>query len=546
MFFHLPLADADRLVDAFEPVRRMMEQPFDIVSYLAAVGETEQTREKFRQGSLGPEVQSVKRHRLFSDERLTGAHLNHLAQFCGWEFVPAEQNITTQGSVGHSFIILVDGKAVVSALDERGRPRPRNALHSGDYYGETSLLEGKNRDATVRAVLGPDQGGPQGRPGTEVITLDRRDMQYAFEEKPELWDHSVALFRRSVKTKEEKRLYDWQAEGEAVVWHGRSHWLWVAQPLFLLVAAYLLIVAGIHLLSDSAGAEILEILLIGALIVLPIGFLMILNYRDDYYAVTNRRVTRRDRQLFIYEARVESPIEAVQDITTKISFWAAVFDFGDVTVRTADKATTIIFAHVPEPDQVQKLIAETKAEALTAQRGLRAETLRRGLMSGLDLSLMIPERIRALGSDAAFSRTPRWIERLLSNLRQTQPTTVKLPSRQRGKPGWLISLGKGLPPRWRKALKLESPAGRQAARGRDHAYLAQALAEPAAARRPACRSDDSCTHVVFCGAGQRVLDGRHVGIAPPGVHRGLVRSSSCLWGSGCGGSGPTTTTTCTW
>ena len=140
--------------------------------------------------------------------------------------------------------------------------------------------------------------------------------------------------------------------------------------------------------------------MIGALIVLPIGFIMILNYRDDYYAVTNRRVTRRDRQLFIYEARVESPIEAVQDVTTKISFWAAVFDFGDVTVRTADKATTIIFAHVPEPDQVQKLIAETKAEALTAQRGLRAETLRRGLMSGLDLSLMIPERMRALGSDA--------------------------------------------------------------------------------------------------------------------------------------------------
>ena len=84
----------------------------------------------------------------------------------------------------------------------------------------------------MRAVLAPDQGGPQGRPGTEVITLDRRDLQYAFDERPDLWENGIALFRRSVKTKEEKRLYDWQAEGETVVWHGRSHWLWAAWPYF--------------------------------------------------------------------------------------------------------------------------------------------------------------------------------------------------------------------------------------------------------------------------------------------------------------------------
>lgn len=455
--FYLPISDADRLVNAFQLVHRMLEEPFDIVSHLQSVAETERVRETFPHRLGDAQTRSAdESHRLFSAAGMTPAHLEHLAQFCGWEFIPAEQNITTQGSVGHSFIIMVRGKALVSALDERGRPRPRNMLLSGDYYGETSLLEGKARDATVRAVLGPNQGGAGGRPGTEVITLDRRDLQYAFLERPDLWNPEIPLFRRSIITKEEKLLYPWQAEGETVIWHDRGHWLWAAWPILLLTIATLLIMTVIHFVSSSLSWELVEDLLIGALVIFPIGFIIVLNYLDDYYAVTNRRVTRRDRQIFIYEARVESPIEAIQDITTKIGFWAAVFDFGDVTVRTADKSSSILFAHVPQPDRVQKLISDVRAEALTAQRGLRSETLRRGLMTGLDLSLMIPERVRALGGDAVFSRTPRWIDRFLAWLRGAQSGGVQLPSRKSGPPGWLLDLGKKLPPRWQKALKLEA------------------------------------------------------------------------------------------
>lgn len=470
--FCLPIPHADRLVNAFDLVRQAMAEPLDIVSHLQSVAETERVRETLpRRSGEAPARSAGGSHRLFSAEGMTQAHLTHLAQFCGWEFIPAEQNITTQGSVGHSFIIMVRGKALVSALDERGRPRPRNMLLAGDYYGETSLLEGKSRDATVRAVQGPDPDGTTGRPGTEVITLDRRDLQYAFQEKTDLWNRQIPLFARSVIAKEEKLLYPWQAEGETVLWHGRGHWLWAAWPIFLLLSAYLMIVAGVHWISSSAVEAIVEDLLVGALIVFPIGFIIILNYRDDYYAVTNRRVTRRDRQIFIYEARVESPIETIQDITLKVTFWAALFDFGDVTVRSADKQTAIVFAHVPQPDVVQKLIADTKVEALTAQRGSRSETLRRGLMSELNLSLMIPERVRALGSDAVYSKAPRWIERFFAWLKGMPTTSVQLPIRKSQKPDWLVDFGKKLPLRWRKALNLEpQPAAKALSAATTHVW----------------------------------------------------------------------------
>ena len=47
------------------------------------------------------------------------------------------------------------GAAVVSSLDEQGRLRPRTYLSGGKYYGSTSLLAGKTRDVTVRAVVAP-------------------------------------------------------------------------------------------------------------------------------------------------------------------------------------------------------------------------------------------------------------------------------------------------------------------------------------------------------------------------------------------------------
>ncbi len=400
--FYLPAAHADSLIAAFPEIGRVIQKPLDIVAELP-------------QGD--------------PFDRLSDRQRQHLAQFCGWEFVPKDQTVTTQGSVGHSFVVVLAGAAVVLATDERGRPRPRNFLVAGDAYGTTSLLEGKPRDATVRAVQAADREGRAGLRGVEIVTLDRRDLQFAFAEDRDLWQPGVPLLDRMSAVKEEKRPFEWMVEGETLRWVSRPHRLFLWLPELGIAVVGLLF----WLLFLVAPAAVQRVLTVFSLVcVLPLWaaatIVTYINYQDDYYAITNRRVTRRDRQvLLFYEARVESPIDMVQDATQRSGFWGRFFGYGNVTISTAAKTKPMVFSHVPNPRQVQTYIMEGRTEALVAGRGHQQEMFRRELISGLRLVLPIPERANALGEGIRYQAA-------------------------RGRPGCLGGLGGLLPIQWQEKL----------------------------------------------------------------------------------------------
>lgn len=424
--YYLPAAHANRLIAATPDVGNMIHAPLDIVEALQASDLLK---------SLSPQ------------------QLQHLAQFCTWEFVPARQNLTTQGHVGHSYVILRDGAAVVTALDDQGRERPRNYVEPGSAYGATSLLEGKPRDATVRAVQGKGKDGKSGLAGAEVILLDRRDLQYAFVEHPDLWPSSEPLVRDSKRIRVEKQPFDWMQEGEVLRWRGRPHVFWLIAPELVIVFLFLVLVLLVTAVDDSARQTTLAIAVavISGVLIIPLAIWVAYNYFDDYYAITTRRVTRRDHLLLLYEARVEAPVETIQTVTVDTNFWGRLFDFGDVTIRTAAKVGAIEFTHTPYPEYVQEVIQSGKAEALAAAKSQQKEELRRGLISGLRLALPIPERKRSLGD--AVAPPPRGPLGLFAALFPPRSQKVEvIPTKPRFRPGWFTRLASFLPERLQKAL----------------------------------------------------------------------------------------------
>jgi membrane protein YdbS with pleckstrin-like domain len=384
---------------------------------------------------------------------LTPRHLSHLAQFIGWEFVPAGQNVTTQGNTGHSYVILREGAAAVVAYDDQGRERPRNKLLPVTAYGETSLLEGKARDATVRAVQSPVKGA-------DVLVLDRRDLRYAFREVPELWTGEQMLVSRSVAEKETEKVYGWMREGEVLLWRGRPHPFWLIIPIIgLVLIALLLLVATAFVPEDMGATFALVALVVSGVVLLPAGLVIAYNYYDDYYAITNRRVTRRDRQLFIYESRQEAPVEMVQDVTVDSDFWGRVFDYGDLTMRTASKVGAIRFDNVPHAAAVKEFAELGRTEAKAAARGRQKEELRRGLIAGLQLALPIPQRGRPLGDvNPPAPAVARQVRRIFG-LRS--PRSIAVPTRPSTRP-LMERLTRNLPPETRERLLGPPPKEKKA------------------------------------------------------------------------------------
>ncbi len=421
--FYLPAQHVERLISTFPDVGSLLQRPVDVT---AALNHSD----------------------LFKD--LLPKQKAHLAQFVAWEFVPERQNITTQGSPGNDYVMVREGGALITALDNYGRQRPRSRLEPYEAFGKSSLLEGKVHDATVRAVRGAGVRGRSVLAGADILRLYRHDLEYAMADNPDLW--SGTHFARRLRVTQEKAgpEFDWMQEGEDLKWDGRPHILWLLWPLALVILPFVVLVALLFIRSGALNrAEGTTLLLIGGLVFLPLAIGLAINYYDDYYAVTSRRVTRRDRRLLLFESRTEAPVEMIQDVTVNTTFWGRIFDYGDVSIRTASKSEPIRLNNAPHPDLIKVEIESARIKAQAQERAWQKEELRRGLIKDLGLALAVPQRQQALGDvqPPMHSVVPVWLRRLFVRPRRRE----RLPTPPNPRI-WLARRTTILPDKWRAAL----------------------------------------------------------------------------------------------
>lgn len=73
-----------------------------------------------------------------------GKELAFIAAHADEVSVPAGRELTRQGKLGHSFYVMLDGKA-----DVRIDGGHRGTLGKGDFFGEISMLDGGQGTATI-------------------------------------------------------------------------------------------------------------------------------------------------------------------------------------------------------------------------------------------------------------------------------------------------------------------------------------------------------------------------------------------------------------
>ena len=94
-------------------------------------------------------IELLKRVPLF--ERCSQRELGQIAMLADELDLPAARNLTSEGSGGFEFIVLVEG-----AADVLRKGRVVNELGPGDFVGEIALVTGQPRTATVK-TRGPSR-----------------------------------------------------------------------------------------------------------------------------------------------------------------------------------------------------------------------------------------------------------------------------------------------------------------------------------------------------------------------------------------------------
>ena len=281
-----------------------------------------------------------------------------------------------QGEPGDRYFIVHRGRLRATRLDPEGERTEVRRLGPGDGVGETSLLLGDVRDATLEAVE-----------RSTLLYIEREAFEQFLREHPRA--ERALRMRPDVAERRRYPRFAWMETDEFPVKVIHKH---VALLLINLIPPALLLgvmtpaigfgVAKVVTVSGNTflGLALLVIAVLLAATAFVIALMRYVDWRNDIYVVTNRRVAHRERTGFLglgKESLSAAPLHAIQDINvTHIGALASIFDFGDLSIETAGGGGKVEFLGIPRPAEIQQAILQQQARALALARLQQREQIR--------------------------------------------------------------------------------------------------------------------------------------------------------------------------
>jgi membrane protein YdbS with pleckstrin-like domain len=203
---------------------------------------------------------------------------------------------------------------------------------------------------------------------------------------------------------------------ERVVARIHRHWFALLRKLALpLGVSVALITASLllrPLLAPSAMNISWALASAGALAGLVWGGLVTLNYVDDVFILTSRRIIDIDRRfVLLAEARREALYSAVQDVAVSAPPLGRIFGYGRIVVETAGQSPNIEMDNIAHPletqDRIFALIWREKQRSAVKERQSQQRDLRVVVGQALSALLIPMPDTRGLPVNEAIARLRR-------------------------------------------------------------------------------------------------------------------------------------------
>ena len=276
------------------------------------------------------------------------------------------------GEEEDAMYILYEGQVVLS-LQEGDDVTLLAKLNRGDFFGEEALLYDDPR--YYQAVASGS---------TVVLMLDLDNFLYIYDQIPNieaLLDVSIHSRRLSTQVN-----LPWLHEDEYVHVMTRRHpailWSKLVAPIVVGIVGVLL--AGLMqwlwfpeqilgLITFSIGLPVAIFWLVWAYI----------DWRNDYFIVTNKRVVWIEKVAFIYESRQEAPLRTIMSVGINRSRIGSALGFGDVVVTTY--VGTIRLREIADTETTAMLIESYWHRSESLNRREEGQMMGRKLQEKLDL-----------------------------------------------------------------------------------------------------------------------------------------------------------------
>lgn len=257
--------------------------------------------------------------------------------------VQPQRIIYRAGSENKYFYIVISG----SLLEQRvGKEDFSLALSETECFGYEALS----------AERYPYRSSVTAKTSSILLSIENQDILDLSKQIPEL-KQIFSLLLRNYHLQQRKHL-SWRNSGERVLYMSRRHisdlYTGLIAPLGVAVLGYLVVLVLFNLLPQPVSPSIFQWSGFVAILCVLWAMYNIVDWTNDYYIFTNQRVVLLEKVILFYDSRQESPLEAVQSITTSTELFGRMMTFGNVSIRTY--TGLVNFPHIEAPQMIINLV----------------------------------------------------------------------------------------------------------------------------------------------------------------------------------------------
>jgi hypothetical protein len=312
----------------------------------------------------------LREHYLF--QGLDEAQIAHVVTRFVLVKYKADEVVFLQDTKGDNFYIVFQGKVRLSHI-EREKETHVDILSEGDYFGEEALLFNRPRLFSVKAVE-----------PSMLLRLDRESFFELLRRFPQLRSNLSATAESRLLAQTGK--FEWVGEDEVIYLIARKHkfflWLSMLLPVVIGVASALAFTYG-FLTGDGLVLSPATILGgLGICISILWGAWNWVDWGNDYYIVSNRRVLWMEKVVGLYNSRREAPLSQILSVNVSSSWLGRMQGYGNVDVRTFTGG--ILMRRMDNPNLFAKFVEGFQVHAHQLQKKEEAQKNEMALEEGLN------------------------------------------------------------------------------------------------------------------------------------------------------------------
>lgn len=283
-----------------------------------------------------------------------------------------------QGEVNAIWYAVAAGRVELRRLDAEGMEQVVAVLEPGDSFGVAALLLGEPHWVTAEAVEDSD-----------FLAIRKPRFDELLARRPRLVERLVLTpeVRRRLKAPR----FPWQGRGEVTIIVARRH-VWALLRSMLGVVLVLVLLMPVVAWAWARHLQPWAVTIAAQTLVSLLGLWAFIDWLNDTYIVTNKRVAFEERVLFVFETRTEAPLRSIQNVEVRRPGpLARLLDFGDVITATAGWPGQVLFRTVPHPDRIAQAIWEAVEQERAQARAEMREAIRATMRQRLGLGASEPE-----------------------------------------------------------------------------------------------------------------------------------------------------------